>query len=389
MFHARTRLKVHYAAMFLFMGGLGNYLPIWFRHKGWSDQEIGLQGALLFACLCVFPLIWGHLTDRSGRPTRVLRFISLSCILLFLPFIFTSQVDMLIVATVGFFAFRTGLLTATDAMTLNFLAREGGDYGHIRLWGSLGFIAGGFLLGGAIQGWGVDAVPITLEVLLIVGAAVIFLLAPVPLEGTREEALLPALKRLLSQPKLRAFYAVAFSSRVASQGIYIFLPLHLQDIGVDNGLVPLYWAVGVLSEIVLLRYAPVLFGKRCRRNVLVLCFLLAALQHGLTALVGDPQWLLPIMLFHGFSFGVWFYISVTWLGDAVDETDRARAQGLFHTLGFGIGGVISAIVAGGLFEAGGGPLLFATAAGMNLLTAALAFILIAPRGHVGPTSPRK
>jgi PPP family 3-phenylpropionic acid transporter len=217
-----------------------------------------------------------------------------------------------------------------------------------------------------------------LELELFLGAIIIFSLVPVPLDERRQESLIPALRRLLRRPQLRRFYIVAFASRVASQGLYIFLPLHLKDLGVADAWVPLYWAVGVMSEIVLLRFAERLFGGRKRRNVLILCFVLASLQCALTALIVDVHWLLPVMLLHGFSFGIWFYVCVTWLGDAVDARDRARAQGLFHTLGFGMGGILSAIGAGILFEQGGGALLFAVAAVLNLATAILAFYLIVP-----------
>ena len=372
----RNRLRLHYVILFLFIGAAGNFLPIWFKHIGWDEIEIGWQGAINYSCLCFFPIAWGHLTDLWGRPTKVLRLLSFCCLLAFLPFILTEDVRWLLLATLGFFAFRTGMLTATDGMTLNFLAREGGDYGRIRLWGSLGFIAGGFILGFIVTELGRDVIPLVLEGILILGFGAVLLLRPVPLENKREEAVLHAIFRLLKRPHLRAFYAVAFMSRVASQGLYIFLPIHLMNLGVQDAWVPLYWTVGVASEVVLLHYAERLFQGRRRRNVLILCFLLATVQHAVTAFITEAEWLLPIMLLHGFSFGVWFYTSVTWLGDAVDERDRARAQGLFHTLGFGFGGVLSSAGAGFLYTLGEGVLLFGVAAALNLLTAILAYCWI-------------
>jgi MFS family permease len=103
-----TLLRLHYVMLFLFMGGLGNFLPIWLRHNGWTDGQIGLQGAMIFACLCVFPLAWGHLVDHWGRPTKVLRILAIGCLFTFLPFVFTTDVGGLIVATLFFFAFRLG-----------------------------------------------------------------------------------------------------------------------------------------------------------------------------------------------------------------------------------------------------------------------------------------
>ena len=66
---------------------------------------------------------------------------------------------------------------------------------------------------------------------------------------------------LFNDPKLRPLYLITFLSRLASQGLFAFLPLHLQALGVSDAMMPLFWSVGVLSEIVLIRAAPRLFSS--------------------------------------------------------------------------------------------------------------------------------
>ena len=51
----RTRLRMHYVILFLFIGAAGNFLPIWFRHKGWTDIEIGWQGAINYTACASSP----------------------------------------------------------------------------------------------------------------------------------------------------------------------------------------------------------------------------------------------------------------------------------------------------------------------------------------------
>ena len=189
---------------------------------------------------------------------------------------------------------------------------------------SLGFIAGGFVLGFIITELGRDVVPLVLEAILVLGLLVIFMLRPVPVLDRREEAVLPALLRLLRRPHLRSFYAVAFMSRVASQGLYIFLPIHLMNLGVDDAWFRSTGPLGSPVRSYCSTMRETLFGNRRRRNILILCFVLATIQHLITAMITEVEWLLPVMLLHGFSFGIWFYTSVTWLGDAVDEQDRAE-----------------------------------------------------------------
>jgi PPP family 3-phenylpropionic acid transporter len=156
------------------------------------------------------------------------------------------------------------------------------------------------------------------------------------------------------------------------------LPLHLKNLGVSDAAIPNYWAVGVIAEIVLLRYAKSLFGHLSSRFVMVLCLAAAVLQYGATALVESAFWLYPIMLLHGMTFGIAYYTCVLWLGENVEPQLRTRAQALFQTVGFGVGGLLSSVAAGYLFEVGGGALMFGTSAIVNCVTIFACLWLLRP-----------
>lgn len=356
--------RLLYVLLFLYVGAHGNYFGIWLRDEaGWSEAAVGWQGGLHHACLIIFPLWWAHLIDRSSDPGRVLRFISIGAALTFIPFVLTMSVAGLLVVTVIFAAFRTGMVTSADAFTLARLAEVGGDYGRVRVWGSAGFIVGGFALAGLVSVMGRAAIPWVLWVILA-ATAVIASSLPRPADVTTppSESLIGGLRRLLSQAPLRRFYAVAFASRLVAQGLFTFLPLHLKDLGVSEAAVPAFWAIGVVAEILLMSNAQRLFGRFTARGLLTGCLAIAALQYGLIAWVTSQAWLLAVMLLHGMSFGIWYYASVTWLGSNVADSDRARAQGLFQSLSFGVGGTVSAVACGYLYEVADGATMFAVAA---------------------------
>jgi len=357
--------------LFVYVGGHGNYFGIWLRdHAGWSEAAVGWQGGIHYACLIAFPLLWGYLIDRSGDPGRVVRFIAIASAVTFLPFAMTTAVVPLVGVTLVFGAFRVGMVTSTDALTLAVVARDGGDYGRARIWGSAGFIAGGFILAGVVSAMGRSAVPGALLVILVLTAA---LAATLPGRFTtppqRSESLTAGVRRLLRRSQLRHFLSISFGARLFAQGLYIFLPLHLKDLGVAEAEVPAYWAVGVFSEILLMGNAQRLFGRFTTRRLISLCLALAGLQYGLIGVVTTSGWLYLVMLLHGMSFGIWYYACVTWLGSNVEPSDRARAQGLFQSLSFGIGGTLSAVGCGYLYDHMGGPMMFGVAAAGTLVVA--------------------
>jgi PPP family 3-phenylpropionic acid transporter len=92
------------------------------------------------------------------------------------------------------------------------------------------------------------------------------------------------------------------------------------------------------------------------------------LQYALTSLVESPWALLLVMLLHGLSFGVWYVTSVLHIGEHAEPGERSTAQGLFQMVGFGMGGILSSVAAGYLFESGQGRLLFGVATGLAVLT---------------------
>jgi PPP family 3-phenylpropionic acid transporter len=366
----RTGLQIRslYLFIFLFLGGYGNFFPLWLGDLGWSDPAIGWLEALRYACLLVFPLVWGRLADRWRDSVKTLRWVTFGSALAFVPIVIFHDVIALTIALGVFFAFRVGLVPNTDSVTLSHVRQNGGEYGKIRVWGSAGFIVGGFLLGFLIDRFGRDVVPIPLAILLGITWLLTLRMSP---EGrgpkTSERAQRSALE-LLNDPKLRPLYLITFLSRLASQGLFAFLPLHLQALGVSDAMMPLFWSVGVLSEIVLIRAAPRLFASWSNKSILSLCLAAAVLQYALTSLVESPWALLLVMLLHGLSFGVWYVTSVLHIGEHAEPGERSTAQGLFQMVGFGMGGILSSVAAGYLFESGQGRLLFGVATGLAVLT---------------------
>lgn len=369
-------IRAQYALVYILVGGFGNYFGIWLREIGWDETQIGWQGGAFAACLVLFPLLWGRHVDRTGRPAGALRHITLGAALAFAPFLLTHSFAVLLVATLAFGAFRTGIVTAADTYTLHLVAKHGaaeaGDYGSHRVWGSGGFIVGALGLGWLVGATSRQAVPVFMASVLVVHALVARLVPEDPTPPGTPERLTVTLRRLLALPRLRRFYGVTFLSRLASQGIYVFLPLHLQDLGVPDARIAWYWTIGVLSEIVLIRLSPRLFRRLRPVQVIALTIFLTGVEYALIAVISDPWALLPVMLLHGMSFGVWYVHSVVWLGGAVPQADRGRAQGVFQSLGFGVGGTLSAVLSGYLYYGGGGPALFAAAAALSFVTAALA-----------------
>jgi PPP family 3-phenylpropionic acid transporter len=357
-----------YASIYFMIGAYSHYFVIWLREAGWGEAEIGWQGGILATCRIVFPLWWGRLVDHTDAPVRALRLMTAGSVAAFLPFCVTAAFWPVMLASFLLGVFRVATIPVVDAVALSHVETAGGDYGRIRVWGSWGFIVGGFTMGWIVDLTVIDSVPWLLTASIAVNLLVLFWMRDTPGPPRESRPVLSTAWKLLTSPRYRGFYLVAFLSRLASSGIYIFLPIHLQDLGVRDSWIPVFWTTGVLSEIVLMQFARQIFGRFRRGRVLTFSFLCSVLQFGLTAIIREPWWLLPVMTLHGVTFGVWYYTTVSWLGDHAPREERHSAQAVFTSFAFGVAGTLSSLGSGYLYELGQGALMFGVAAAVSAIT---------------------
>lgn len=352
-----------YLLVFVYLGAFGTFLPIWLADVGWSDPQIGWTHGLRMGCLIVFPLVWGLLADRWGSAVGALRWMVVGAVICLTPLLMTNAFVPVIVALTAVAIFQVGILPILDAYTLSHAERSGCDYGRYRIWGSAGFVVGSTTLGILVSGMGRGVIPVVFVVTMasVAGLALMTRRDTIPRQGHTRPGLSSLLVAIRTR-RLAGFYAISFFSRVGAHGAYLFLPLHLEALGVEDVWIPAYWVVGVVCEIVLMRNAAWLFGRFRVRSLLTACFGISVLQLGLFAWVDAPLWLLPVMSFHGFTFGIWYYASITWQGRLMPPELRASAQAFFQAISFGAGGMVSAVAAGYLFDAGSGSFLFGMSA---------------------------
>ena len=146
-------MAAFYAATFLVVGSNGPYLPVWLDWRGLSPAQISLVlAAPMFGRVVFTPLI-SYLADRSGQTRRILVALSGGTLAACLGFAAAQGfLAILAVATV-YAAFWTTVIPLTEVIAMAGVRNLGLDYGRMRLWGSVSFIAasvgGGFMIAAA------------------------------------------------------------------------------------------------------------------------------------------------------------------------------------------------------------------------------------------------
>jgi MFS transporter, PPP family, 3-phenylpropionic acid transporter len=355
------RVALFYAALFIVYGIQLPFLPLWLQSRGLTPEAISLATALpLFVRLVATPSI-AVAADRGDRHAAiaiVLAAVGLIAALmlplaagpvaitaLVLVFVVVMQSTMPLVETIAMRGVRTTQL----------------DYGRMRLWGSVTFMAANVLGGIMIETGGSGSI----AAMLLAGAALTLagtlILPRPPAEVTAKPADQPSSDGMLA-PLLRllrrrdfVLLLVATGAIQASHAVFYALgAVHWRAQGLSSLWIGVLWALGVVVEILLFAYSA-----RAIRAVGALGLLIIGGVSGIvrwTATAFDPPLavLIPLQVFHAGTFGATHLAAMHLIANMTTEAEAGAAQSLHATVASGIAMGIAMAIVGPLYARVGG-----------------------------------
>lgn len=354
------RLSLLYGALFTVIGLQLPYWPVWLEGRGLGPEAIGLLvGAAFWGKVVTNPSI-AHHVDRHGRRKGVmvaLAVVASACFALFLAV--DGLWGMLALSVLGWSLFA-GLMPLSETLTMGLTTRGRLDYGRVRLWGSLTFIAAAML-----GGWVLERSPTTEVVLwlILVGMALI-------VAATLAVPEVPAVKRAGSRLPFRAlfrdrayvlFLGTASLTQVSHTVYYAFATLHWRNAGLDGGTIGGLWALGVIAEVVLFAASGRVVARFGAERLLMAGAAAGILRWSVLAVTTDPWLLAPAQVLHALTFGCTHLGAMHFIARRVDGGLTARAQATYSSVAMGLAPGLGMLVAGRLYGAFGGLAFLATA----------------------------
>ncbi len=342
---------------FMYYAALGAFTPYWslyLKSRGMEVAAISVLMSLWYATRIVAPSTWTTLASRSAHP---IRWLHLGCILTlasFSAFLLPLGFTGLFAVMCAFCFAYNAVMPQFEAITLSHLAERSDRYGHIRVWGSIGFIVVVALYGWLLDRLGVGTLP-WLMLPLFVG-----LLASAysnhyarTVEEIHGEHHI-GFRARLRQPQVIAFFVAAFLAQVSFGPYYTFFSIFLTEHGYSTSMLGVFWTIGVLAEIGVFFLSSHIFRRWDAGKVLMFAMCSAALRWWVTALWPD---IVPVMvlaqLTHALNFGAFFAAVMQLLVRFFPGKMNGHGQGVFYGLSSGVGGVLGALAAGQLWHFGG------------------------------------
>jgi PPP family 3-phenylpropionic acid transporter len=364
----RIPLAGFYFIYFAAVGITLPFLPAYLKSLSLSATQVGLLLSISPLVSLLAPPLWGHLADRTGRTARILTGVTLGAALAFSLLQVARGFPALVATLVGYACFASAFTPLMDSLALHHVARSGGSYAHLRLFGSLGFIVSSLAFGTLVVQVDRTAVlaPLVLLALLVPWSLA---LRDSPSTGPRPHPL--AGLRLLRHRDFRWLLAATGLHWMACAPYHGTLSIHVLALGLSPVVVGLTAGLGVAAEVVVMALYPRLAGGFAPRHVLAVAFAASALRWGGMALASSSGVLVALAPLHGLTFGAFYVASVAFLSRRVPPELRASGQALFSAVTFGLGGLVGYATSGAAYDWLGGHRLFAVAAVLELVATAL------------------
>ena len=351
------RLSAWYFCYFAFVGAFAPYFTLYLQSLGLNAAAIGTLMSLMLAMRLLAPNLWGWLADHLGHKVLVIRLSALLSMAGFAVFFFVSGFSGLFVAMAMMAFFWSAALPLVEALTLRHLEGRTEQYGHIRLWGSIGFIAA-VLATGVWLDHAALASLLWVNFLLLAGVGVCALfLVDAPRQEHRSEAV--PLRESLMRPEVLALLAACLLMSAAHGPFYVFFSIHLVNHGYEKSLVGALWSVGVFAEIAVFIAMPRILRAWSARSILLLSFALAVVRFLLTGWAVDSVMAVFVaQVMHGATFGACHAAAIAALHGWFPARQQARVQALYSSASFGAGGMIGNMASGAVWDTLGPALTF-------------------------------
>ncbi len=353
-----VRLSVFYAATFAIGGAYMPFFPLWLKAKGLDPVWIGLVIAMpTVARITAVPVVTRFAERRHAIVPAILMTSGLATagFALLATASTPAAIAMMLLVTACAW---TPTVPLTDAYALRGVAAHEVNYGPIRLWGSVAYIAGVLAAGfvaAAIAPVHLIWPIVAITALSAVSAVTIEPLPVLPLPGARKTGSLDPIR----QGGFVAIFAAAALIQGSHAAYYSFSSIAWQAEGFSSTTISVLWSLCVVAEIVLFAFSPRL--RLASSSLIIVGGLGAALRWTVTGLEPSLAVLLLIQLLHALSFGATHLGTMGLLAHRVPGHSLATAQGTL-TASIGIVSATATVLCGRLFNDYGQSIYFGMAA---------------------------
>ena len=337
---------------FAYVGLVSPYASLFFLERGFNVIEISVLMSMLQITRIVGPFSWGWLSDYLSNRVGIIRFCAFLAALVFVCIFFLHTYIAFFVWMFVLHTILSSLMPLGESATVHALFKDNSfdkRYGRLRLWGSVGFIAMVLVAGELFQRKGVELYPYVGMIVLTLLAFITFLLHEPKME--RRKMVKGELLVVLFNPDVRWFLLSGFFMIFAHAALYVFYSLYLSNLGYNKFQIGLFWALGVLAEVIFFYFQSKVLSRLDAEVVLQASFGVGVVRFALIALYPITPVLIFAQILHAGTFAAHHSAATKLLQRWFTGPLQARGQALLATISYGLGGTLGGLCAGWIWDA--------------------------------------
>jgi PPP family 3-phenylpropionic acid transporter len=380
---ASLKFSLFYAFLSLGMGIQLPFLPLWLGDKGLSASEIGIIFAGMTASRIVASPLVAMVADRHDNRRAI---IILCCFLSFVSYLGLAlasgfwQILALSVVAGSVFA---PVFPLGEGFGIDGSKEHGLDYGRLRLWASLSFLAGSLLAGAAL-----NAAPIWTVIFMIAtsqGALALATLALPPDVPKREENVLNGPARSATHFVGRSFIIFLLATGLAQSShglLYALGSVQWQRQGFNEFTIGCFWAVAVFAEVLFFAFARKAFPRLSAVTIIAAGAAGGMLRWIVLSFAPGLLITAAVQTLHAASFAMVHLGTMHFIQSHATQSLRNTARGVHAAFSGGIFLASTMWMSGPLY-ASLGPAAFLAMAAISAIGFGLALMLV----RISPKAP--
>lgn len=378
----QLRCALAYAAPISVNGILLPYLPVWLNSLQFTAPQIGTILASQVVLRVLMAPLTGPLSGMVQQPTTILTWSAALSLIAMLGLFVSHEFPVVLFVIALQAALFAPFAPTVEAMTISGVRRWGLQYGFMRVWGSIGFVAATLAASGLLSVGGPGVIPVMVTVALVIAVAIGWSAPRIPTVAK------PAVRRsrasLIERPDIHMLLIGAAVMQSSHGMFYSFSTIQWQALGFSNGMIAGFWSAGIFAEIMVFFAAGRLSKRLSPWSLMRIGGLVAVVRWTLFPAEWGAVGYAMLQVGHAFSFAFTHLGLQYRLAEAVDEDRQASAQGayVFYSGAFL---AISTLISGVIYRYAGlhGYFVMALLAAAGLGILALAARIQPQRSAVG------
>lgn len=360
-------IALFYGALFIIFGTNVPFMPVWLDWCGLTAAEISaVMAAPLFLRVFVTPVV-AVAADREGAHRIYLVGLAWLGLAFVLALAQTRSFWPILLFAVPLMVCFSTLVPLIETLAVQGMRLRGLDYGRMRLWGSLSFVAASFVGGIVITefggGAGVWLVAVGCGATVIAAQALPKQEKSVP----RTDVAVPIWKaaeprELLAQREFQLFLIAAGLVQAAHATFLTFATLLWQKQGISATWGGGLWAIGVAAEVLLFSISGRVVEKFGAVRLIAIGAAVSIVRWVALAMEPSVAVLVPLQVLHGVTYGASHIGAIHFIHDAIPRDKSGSAQALYATVASGIAMGCATLIAGWVYADAGSLCYLAMAA---------------------------